>query len=338
MLDGPRAQFGKPAGRGEPVAAQPAAPAMDPIKLWTACDIPPQTGRLAVVTGSTQGIGYQIALELARAKAEVIIPARSPERGRAAVEQIRRSVPAGSVRYEILDLASLSSIRAFAARLFAQNKPIHILVNNAAVVTPLGRRVTEDGFELQFQTNYLGAFALTALLLPLLRQARGARVTNICSLAHHHGAIDFNDLQGLHNYNERTAYSQSKLADLLFTMELQRRSDTHGWQLMSNAAHPGLSVTNLMANGRGRKDLSVRVMTVLGYFVRQPASMGALPSLYAATCPHAEPMQYYGPANRRETRGPVARAAIAALAKDEQVARRLWDVSQELSQVSFPDS
>jgi NAD(P)-dependent dehydrogenase (short-subunit alcohol dehydrogenase family) len=310
---------------------------MDRIHPWTAHDITPQVGRLAVVTGSTQGIGYHIALELARAGADVIIPARSLEKGRAAIEKINRLVPAGCARCEILDLASLSSIRAFATTLHAQKKPLHLLVNNAAVVTPLQRRVTEDGLELQFQTNYLGAFALTALLLPLLREARGGRVTSTGSLAHHNGRIDFDDLQGVQYYNERRAYSQSKLAGLLFTMELQRRSDSSGWQLMSNAGHPGLAVTNLMANGRGRKDLLVRAMTVMGYCVRQRASIGALPMLYAATSPDAQPMAYYGPAHRGETRGPVAQASIAPLAKDENLARKLWEISQHLSGVSFPN-
>jgi NAD(P)-dependent dehydrogenase (short-subunit alcohol dehydrogenase family) len=307
---------------------------MDRINAWTIRDIPPQKGRLAVVTGSTQGIGYQMALALAGAGAEVIVCARTVQKGESAVKQILKMHPASELRYELLDLARLASVHAFAQRLLAQHRPLDLLVTNAAIMTPPKRQVTEDGFEAQFQVNYLGHFALTALLLPLLRKARSPRVTQTGSVANRDGKINFNDLQSARQYKPMVAYSQSKLANLLFTLELQRRSDAHGWGLMSNSGHPGISSTDLTTNSRD--GFSAMLFRVLIPLMAQSPSAGALPPLYAATSPDAEPMGYYGPKNMMEMRGPVSRARVVPLAKDEQIARRLWEVSEELSKVSFP--
>jgi NAD(P)-dependent dehydrogenase (short-subunit alcohol dehydrogenase family) len=302
-------------------------------------DIPPQHGRLAVVTGSTQGLGLVVAKALAGAGAEVIVPARSKAKGASAIQQILFNRPAGRARYELLDLTSLASVRDFAQRLIAQGRPVDLLINNAAVMAPKERRVTQDGFELQFQTNHLAPFALTAQLMPLLRMAEAPRVTQVSSIAHRDGKIDFDDLQWkTRKYNAMASYAQSKLADLMFAFELQRHSDTNGWGLRSNAAHPGLSVTDLVANSRGQDDMMVRAMKFLGSLVRQPAEDGALPILYAATLPDAKPGTYYGPKNRMETRGPVAVAKPAKQSLDVGVAKRLWKVSEELTKVPFPSA
>ena len=177
---------------------------------------------------------------------------------------------------------------------------------------------------------------LTALLLPLLRKARSPRVTQVGSIANRHGKINFDDLQCARKYDPMAAYSQSKLANLLFTFELQRQSDALGWGLISNSGHPGLSRTNLVANSRDEEDLMVRLMRLFGPVMTQPAAMGALPPLYAATSPDAEPMGYYGPKNLFELRGPVSRSRVVPQAKDEKVARRLWQISEGLSKASFP--
>ncbi len=311
--------------------------AMDLINKWTTRDIPSQRGRLAIVTGSTQGLGLVVAKALAGAGADVIVPARSNAKGEAAVQQIMQSRPAGTARYELLDLTSLASVRDFAQRLVSQGKPLDLLINNAAVMAPKERQETRDGFELKIQTNHLAPFALTAQLMPLLRMATAPRVTQVSSIAHRDGKIDFDDLQWkARKYNAMASYAQSKLADLMFSFELQRRSDANGWGILSNAAHPGIAVTDLVANSRGQDDMMVRMMKFLGSLMRQSAEDGALPTLYAATSPDARPGTYYGPKNRMETRGPVAVAKPAKQSLDLAVAKKLWDASEELTKISFP--
>lgn len=310
---------------------------MDLINKWTTRDIPSQRGRLAIVTGSTQGLGLVVAKALAGAGADVIVPARSNAKGEAAVQQIMQSRPAGTARYELLDLTSLASVRDFAQRLVSQGKPLDLLINNAAVMAPKERQETRDGFELKIQTNHLAPFALTAQLMPLLRMATAPRVTQVSSIAHRDGKIDFDDLQWkARKYNAMASYAQSKLADLMFSFELQRRSDANGWGILSNAAHPGIAVTDLVANSRGQDDMMVRMMKFLGSLMRQSAEDGALPTLYAATSPDARPGTYYGPKNRMETRGPVAVAKPAKQSLDLAVAKKLWDASEELTKISFP--
>jgi NAD(P)-dependent dehydrogenase (short-subunit alcohol dehydrogenase family) len=302
---------------------------------WSVADIPPQNGKLAVVTGATGGLGYETALALARAGADVLVTGRNAEKGRVAIEQIKRAVPSAKVRFAMLDLASFASIRTFAAML-ANGRPLDLLINNAGVMDLPTRRLTEDGFELQFGTNHLSHFALTALLLPLLRKAQAPRVVNVSSLAHRGGKIDFSNLQAERKYNSWAAYQQSKLANLLFTFELQRRSDAYGWGLMSNAAHPGYARTELIPNGPGTGGLKGIGMKVLGSFMSHSAAAGALPTLFAATSPEAAPNGYYGPNGFYELKGPVAPAKVFPQAKEEAVARKLWELSEQLTGVKWP--
>src|SRR3984885_4966582 len=301
------------------------------MNSWSVADIPPQNGKLAAVTGATGGLGYETALPLARAGAEVLVTGRNPEKGRAAIERIKRAVPSAKVRFAMLDVASLASIRAFAATMLANGRPLDLLINNAGVMDLPTRRLTEDGFELQFGTNHLSHFALTALLLPLLRKAKAPRVVNVSSLAHRGGKIDFDNLQAERTYRPWGAYQQSKLANLLFTFELQRRSDAFGWGLMSNAAHPGFARTDLIPNGPGRGGLAMIGSTVLGTFLSHSAAAGALPTLFAAVSPLAVPAGYYGPNGFYEMKGPVAPAKALPQAQDEGVARKLWEVSEQLT-------
>lgn len=302
---------------------------------WTTNHIPPQTAKLAIVTGATGGLGFETALALALAGAEVVLTGRNREKGHAAVQKILRTLPAAKVRFELLDLASLASVRAFAEEMVMKGTPLDLLVNNAGVMDLPVKRLTEDKFELQFGTNHLGHFALTGLLLPLLKRAGAARVVNVSSLAHRGGKIDFDNLQAERKYRPWPAYQQSKLANLLFTFQLQSRSDAQGWGLMSNAAHPGFARTDLIANGPGTGG----VRGVLGKILRplsHSAADGALPTLFGATAPEAEPMGYYGPKGFYELSGPVGPAYVAPQAKDVAVARKLWDVSEKLTGVRWP--
>ena len=305
---------------------------------WTTKDIPDQAGRLAVVTGAIGGLGYETALELARAGGEVILAGRNPAKGRDALARIEAARPRGKARFELLDLASLKSVAAFADRLNGEGRALDLLVNNAGVMALPTRQTTSDGFEMQLGVNYLGHFALTGRLLPLLMRGARPRVVNLSSIAHRAGAINFADLQS-QNYRAWTAYQQSKLAMLMFALELQRRSDAEGWGLMSNAAHPGLAGTDLIANGPGADgglDVLGRVSTLAVRFFGQSAAEGAWPTLYAATSPNAKPSGYYGPDGFYEMKGAVAPSKIMPQALDSGVGKRLWEVSEELTGVAFP--
>jgi NAD(P)-dependent dehydrogenase (short-subunit alcohol dehydrogenase family) len=300
---------------------------------WTIKDMPSQRGRSVVVTG-TGGLGFEDALELTRAGAEVIIAGRNPLKGSEAVERIRRQLPEANISFEAVDLADLKSIAAFGERLRSKRESLDILINNAAVMTPPTRQTTTDGFELQIGTNYLGHFALTAQLLPLLRKGNNPRVINVSSVAARDGAINFDDLQAEHNYKPMVVYSQSKLANLLFSFELQRRSDAAGWGLSSIAAHPGVSRTELLHNGAGRFSIMGLARTFL-WFLFQPAAQGALPTLYAATSPEAKNGGYYGPDKFSEVRGFPAPAKIPPQAENKVIAARLWNMSEQLTKVTF---
>jgi len=302
---------------------------------WTIADIPPQNGRTAVITGATGGLGYETALALAGAGASVVLTGRSDAKGRDALQKIRSQFPDAKISYETLDLASLASVADFAARFAAAHASLDLLVNNAGVMALPTRQTTADGFEMQFGTNYLGHYALTAHLLPLLRRGDRPRVVNLSSLAHRWGAIDFDDLQGLRSYGPAKAYSQSKLAMLVFALELQRRSDAAGWGLMSNAAHPGYARTDLITNGPGARGVLSRINKLLGPLISHSAAEGALPTLFAATSPEAKAAGYYGPNGFYELKGPPEPAKIMPQAKDVAVAARLWDVSAALTGVSF---
>jgi NAD(P)-dependent dehydrogenase (short-subunit alcohol dehydrogenase family) len=301
---------------------------------WSTADIPPLNGRTAVITGATGGLGYETALALAGAGAKVVLTGRNDAKGRDALQNIRSQFPNAAIAYETLDLANLASVAEFASRYAAAHTSLDLLVNNAGVMALPQRQVTSDGFEMQLGTNYLGHYALTAHLLPLLRQGHQPRVVNLSSLAHRTGAINFGDLQSAKSYSSWKAYCQSKLAMLMFALELQRRSDAAGWGLLSNAAHPGYARTDLIANGPG-DSLLWQLSKSLQPLISQSAAEGALPTLFAATSPEAKAAGYYGPNWFYESKGPPVPAKIMPQAKDAAAAARLWDVSAALTGVSF---
>jgi len=302
---------------------------------WSTADIPPLNGKTAVITGATGGLGYETALALAGAGAEVVLTGRNDVKGRNAIQRIRGEIPNTKLSYETLDLANLASVADFAKRFAAAHASLDLLVNNAGVMALPERQATADGFEMQFGTNYLGHYALTAHLLPWLRRGNQPRLVNLSSLTHRRGAINFDDLQGTRSYAPGKAYSQSKLAMLMFALELQRRSDAGGWGVMSNAAHPGYARTDLIANGPGAGGLLGLLNRVLRPLISHSAAEGALPTLFAATSPEAKPAGYYGPNGFYELKGPPVPAKIMPQAKDLAVAARLWDVSAALTGVSF---
>ncbi|MBR0686167.1 SDR family oxidoreductase [Bradyrhizobium manausense] len=304
---------------------------------WTTADIPSLSGKTAVVTGATGGLGYETALALAGAGAIVILTGRNDAKGLRAIEGICAKFPNALIAYEHLDLASLSSVADFARRFAASNDQLDLLINNAGVMALPKRQQTEDGFEMQLGTNYLGHYALTARLLPQLRRAKAPRIVNLSSLAHRSGAINFDDLQSKRSYRPWRAYCQSKLAMLMFSLELQRRSDAAGWGLRSVAAHPGYARTDLISNGPGANTLQWRVGRLLQPLMSQSAGEGALPTLFAATSPTAEPGGYYGPNGFYELKGAPRPARIMPQAKDFTSSAMLWDVSATLTGVSFDE-
>ncbi|ATA18157.1 NADP-dependent 3-hydroxy acid dehydrogenase YdfG [Gibbsiella quercinecans] len=305
------------------------------MTTWKTSDIPSQSGRTAVVTG-TGGLGLEDAIALAAAGAEVIIAGRNLAKGKVAVAKVRQAAPDSSVCFEVLDLANIESITAFGSRLRAKRQSLDLLINNAAVMMPPQRKVTDDGFELQLGTNYLGHFALTAQLLPLLRNGHNPRVVTLSSIASRNrdASINFDDLQAEREYKPMTVYGQSKLACLMFALELQRRSDAAGWGISSMSAHPGISRTDLLPNGAGPNSVLGLWRKYL-WFMFQPAAQGALPTLFAATSPEAKGGTYYGPDKLGETRGSPAIAKIPERALDINVASRLWGVSEELTGMTF---
>lgn len=296
-------------------------------------NIPSQLGRTAVVTGATSGLGYETARALAEAGAEVVLTGRDERKGLQAVESISQAVAGARVHFEPLDLASLASVAAFAERTRSSRQSLDLLINNAGVMALPRRQVTADGFEMQFGTNHLGHFALTARLLPLLRQGNGPRVVSVSSLAHRTGLLDFSDLQGERLYSPWKAYGQSKLACLVFALELQRRSEREGWGLVSNAAHPGFARTNLFASGPGGL-LSLATDFAAPLF-GQSAAEGSRPILFAATSADAKSGAYYGPGGIGELRGAPTAALIMPQARNAATASKLWDISEKLSGTSF---
>lgn len=304
-----------------------------------------QSGRRALITGANSGIGFWAALELARRGAGVVLACRNVAKGEAAAARIRAEVPGATLEVSALDLASLASVRAAAERELARELPLDLLINNAGLMAPATRRVTADGFELQFGTNVLGHFALTALLLPALVRAAGVsvsapRVVTIASIAHKRGRIRFDDLQRERGYDPMEAYAQTKLADLIFARELERRllaSPAPLPRIESLAAHPGVANTKLFQAEDSVVPRAVRPVfgKVIGWFLNTDAE-GALPTLYAATSPEAAPGGYYGPDGFREMRGRrVVAAQVAPQALDLGMARRLWAVCEELTGVGL---
>lgn len=308
---------------------------------WTIRDIPPQQGRLAVITGATGGIGWEAALALAGAGADVVLTGRDNAKGETALTKIRAQHPGAQIRYMHLDLANLASVADFAQQFNREHDKLDLLINNAGVMVPPTRFATRDGFELQFGTNYLGHFALTHHLLPALRAGKQPRVVNVSSGAHRMlAAIHFDDLQWERRYQPWRAYAQSKLALLMFAFELQRRSDAQGWGLLSDACHPGYARTGLQTSGPnlGRAETKQKFGGLLESFLSQSAAEGALPTLFAATSPEAKKAGYYGPQNAFEMKGPVGEAKVGKQARDPAVAERLWRVSEQLTGAQWPAS
>ena len=287
----------------------------------------------SIVTGATGGIGYAAAEGLARAGRRVVLTGRNAEKGQRALSRIRATVPNAQAEFTLLDVGSLSAVVAFAKD---WQGPVNALINNAGVRGYKQRHVTVDGFEAQLGINYLGHFALTLRLLPVLLEAGGARVVSVSSLAHRRGEMNFSDLQSERSYAPVRAYAQSKLAMLMFARALQRRAEANGWDLASVAAHPGWSATQIVANGMGA-GLFARLAQAGFDMLAQSASAGAKPLLYAALDPAAEPGGYYGPANFGETRGPVAPSKVMPPAQDETAMDRLWQVSEQLTGVRSPE-
>jgi NAD(P)-dependent dehydrogenase (short-subunit alcohol dehydrogenase family) len=307
-----------------------------------AYEMPSQIGKLFVITGASDGLGLQIATRLAVAGAELVLPVRNPRKGAAAVERIRAAALRAKVTTAELDLASLDSVRALGDRLLADGRPIDVLINNAAVMTPPTRHETQDGFELQFGTNFLGHFALTARILPLLSQA-SARVTTLTALAARSGSFQWDDLQYQGRYQAMKAYGQSKLAQMLFALELDRRSRAAGWGIVSNTAHPGLTVTNLQTSGwnLGRDKPGMRTTVfrqapkVFPFLVQWPET-GVLPALYAATSPDARGGAFYGPDGFAHLTGGPSEQKLYSTAEDLESAARIWAEGERLAQVGFP--
>ncbi|WP_405817509.1 SDR family NAD(P)-dependent oxidoreductase [Streptomyces sp. NBC_01390] len=294
---------------------------------WTERDIPDQQGRVAVVTGANGGLGFETARALAEHGATVVLAVRDVEKGKKAAARI-----AGNVTVQELDLTSLESVRAASADLHGTFPGIDLLINNAGVMYP-PKQTTKDGFELQFGTNHLGHFAFTGLVLDLLLPAQDSRVVTVSSVAHRAGGgIHFDDLQWERSYNRNAAYGQSKLANLMFTYELQRRLARHG-TTTAVAAHPGFSNTDLMRNSPAVIRITAPVITPL---ISQKAEMGALPTLRAATDPAVLGGQYYGPDRLGGTRGYPQVVTSSPESYDVTVQQRLWAVSEDLTGVKFP--
>jgi NAD(P)-dependent dehydrogenase (short-subunit alcohol dehydrogenase family) len=301
---------------------------------WTSADIPDQSGRTVVVTGANSGLGYETCRALATRDATVIMAVRDEGRGQAARDRLRAELGGGTGRLEVarLDLADLDSVRAFAAGLAERGAPIDVLVNNAGIGMP-PRTLTAQGFESQFGVNHLGHFALTGLLLPLLRRGAEARVVTVSSEAYRNGSINFDDLNGERSYRPAAFYQQSKFANVLFGLELERRARAGGVPVTSLLAHPGFAATNLPASGAaGLVGLALRIGNAL---VAQPAERGAWSQLYAATAPDAEGGQFFGPGGRTGMRGHPVLLEPGAGAADPDTARRLWAVSTHLTGVKY---
>jgi NAD(P)-dependent dehydrogenase (short-subunit alcohol dehydrogenase family) len=301
---------------------------------WTEADVPRQAGRLAVVTGANTGIGFQVARMLAGHGAHVVLACRSPGKASRAAEQIRAETTGAAVDVVPLDLASLASVREAAEQIRASYQRVDLLINNAGVMEPPYQR-TADGFELTLATNHLGHFALTGLVLDRLLATAGSRIVTMSSIGHLDGAMHFDDLQGEHGYDPDAAYAQSKLANLLFTYELDRRLRAAGAATAALACHPGVVYTDLFVNRSrlGRLLLSPRLRAV-NFWAVQDVAMGALPALRAAADPAAESGEYYGPWRRYYTGYPVA-VRSSDRSHDRADQARLWKVSEQLTGVSY---
>ncbi|MHA0288167.1 SDR family oxidoreductase [Mycobacterium sp. C3-094] len=305
--------------------------------------VPDMAGRLVVITGGSDGIGFALADRLAAAGAELILPVRNADKGRLALERIRINTPTARVSLKSLDLSSLQSIADLAGELTTEGRPIHVLINNAGVMSPPSRQTTTDGFELQCGSNHLGHFALTARILPLLIAGK-ARVTTQTSISARFNAINWADPNFDRSYSESKAYSQSKIANLMFALELHRRSRANGWNITSNASHPGVTPTNLLAAqpglGRERDTTGLRMVRLFARLglVNRSAEDGMLPALYAATHPESRGGKLYGPSGFQHLSGPPAEQQVYKPARDIADAATLWSLSEKLVGVRFDGS
>ena len=305
-------------------------------KGWSAEQLPDLSGRIVVVTGGNSGIGYEASRELARKGAHVVLACRDPGRAEEARAKLAAERPEARLEVMDLDLSSLASVRAFAQRFLERHSRLDVLCNNAGVMA-IPRRQTADGFEMQLGTNHLGHFALTGLLLERLLSTPSARVVNVSSTAHRGGRMRFDDPQLERGYGKWRAYGQSKLANLLFTYELQRRLDAADASAISVACHPGYAATNLQFVGP-RMSGSSAMERVMGWANRtfsQSAAMGALPTLYAAAAPEVRGGEYFGPGGFMENKGHPTRVRSSRRSHDPADAARLWEISEELTGVSF---
>jgi NAD(P)-dependent dehydrogenase (short-subunit alcohol dehydrogenase family) len=301
------------------------------MSRWTLADLPDQSGRTILVTGANSGLGFHTSLELARKGARVLMACRNPARAEDALSRIKEEAPSAQTELVALDLASLASVEEAARDVAARTTSLDVLVNNAGIMA-VAKGTTADGFESQLGTNHLGHFALTGRLLPLLLAAADKpRVVTVSSYAHKIGKIDFHDLMGDKRYGRWSAYAQSKLANLLFTAELDRR---YGDRLTALAAHPGYASTHLQ-EGQGQPFFEL-LMRLGNRLFAQSDVMGAWPTLRAATDPEAQGDDYYGPHALMELRGNPVKVGRVPAARDVAVARRLWEVSEELTGVVYP--
>ncbi|MCF6385648.1 SDR family oxidoreductase [Mycobacterium sp. MBM] len=302
--------------------------------------VPDMQGRLAVITGASDGIGYALACRLARAGADLVLPVRNLAKGDTAVQKIRTIAPGASIQLLPLDLSSLQSVADLAQSLLSAGRPINVLINNAGVMSPPERQTTADGFELQWGTNHLAHFALTARLLPLL-SAGNARVTTQSSVSAQMNGINWDDLNFEESYSDSKAYSQSKIANLMFALELDRRSNASGWGITSNASHPGVTPTNLLKAqpemGRPRDTLGFRMVKMCAQLglLNRSAEQGMLPALYAATHPDAQGGKFYGPSGFLHLSGSPAEQQVYRPARDAEEAARVWERSEKLVGVQF---
>lgn len=303
---------------------------------WSILDIPDQSGKVAIVTGANIGTGFEVSKALASKGAEVIMACRSVEKGESAVEKIKKEFPKSSLKVMDLDLAELSSIKNF-SQLFHENyESLDILCNNAGIMaTP--KLKSKDGFELQLGTNHLGHFALTGLLMDIILRTPKSRIVNVSSAAHRSGKIDFDDIMKEKEYSRFSAYSQSKLANLLFTYELQRKLEEEAHSTISVGAHPGLAATNLVLSGPGygRGRILKSIMSFFSKLISQSAEMGALPILYASISLDVDGGDYIGPGGFRGMRGYPKKEESSKESYDQEVAKKLWDISTELTKTKY---
>lgn len=306
------------------------------MSTWTAADMPDCGGMRAIVTGANRGLGFHVALELARHGAQVTLACRNDERAEQALRRIRAEVPGAEVERGDLDLADLKSVRKFAEDYTAGNGRLDLLINNAGVMA-LPQRSTADGFELQLGTNHLGHFALTGMLLPLLCARPGSRVVTVTSLAHRRGRIRFGNLHGRFRYQRWSAYNQSKLANAVFAVELQRRLERAGFPVLSVAAHPGFAATDLALVGPRMEErrATEAVFRLTRATIAQSAASGALPLLFAATAAQVGGARFYGPRGLGQMRGRPGEVGLASHVSDTALGRQLWDLSERLTDVKY---